>query len=138
MRCPTPGHLAMLRRVWARLEPVNSCLRFRKAILNWTMPRVRHPAEADRRTWFALLAYALLRLARRAIDDVHPPCEGARRLTPPASNGRRRRPSPWRPGRGAQAATAPRGPDSLRRSGLRRVVPRWTSVPRLHLRLPRP
>ena len=37
--------------------------------LNWTVPRVRHPEQADRWTWLVVLAYSQLRLARPAVAD---------------------------------------------------------------------
>jgi hypothetical protein len=49
--------------------------RFCKQTLNWTTPRVRTPQQADRWTWLVTLAYTQLRLARRAIEDVHLPWE---------------------------------------------------------------
>ena len=49
---------------------VEHTLRFAKQTLLWTMPRVRHPAQADRRVpfgpWLVLVAYTLLRLAKTA------------------------------------------------------------------------
>src|SRR5215467_13606348 len=55
--------------------------RFCKQVLNWTTPRVRQPEQADCWTWLVLLAYTQLRLARRAIDDVHLPWERPQRPT---------------------------------------------------------
>ena len=43
----------------------------RKQTLNWTLPRVRYPAQADRWTWAVVLAYTQLRLARTLAGD-HP------------------------------------------------------------------
>jgi hypothetical protein len=38
--------------------------RFLKQMLNWTLPRLRSPEQADRWTWLVVVAYAQLRLAR--------------------------------------------------------------------------
>ncbi|GHO97463.1 hypothetical protein KSF_075110 [Reticulibacter mediterranei] len=43
--------------------------RFIKQFLNWTLPRVRHPEQADRWTWLVVLAYTQLRLARPLVVD---------------------------------------------------------------------
>jgi hypothetical protein len=40
-----------------------------------TIPRVRHPEQADRWTWLVLAAYSQLRLARRAVADRRLPWE---------------------------------------------------------------
>ena len=56
-----------------------------KQTLGWTMPRVRHPEQADRWTWLVLAAYAQLRLARAIVADRRLPWERSqrpRRLTP--------------------------------------------------------
>ena len=53
--------------------------------LNWTVPRVRHPEQADRWTWLVVLAYSQLRLARPAVADQRLPWEkplAERKLTP--------------------------------------------------------
>ena len=39
-------------------------IRFLKQTLGWTIPRVRHPEQADRWTWLVLAAFTQLRLAR--------------------------------------------------------------------------
>jgi hypothetical protein len=78
----------VLWRVYVHRFDLEHTYRFGKQVLNWTTPRVRHPEQADRRTWLVLLAYTQLRLARWAIDDVplpwEPPQRPARRALPPA------------------------------------------------------
>jgi hypothetical protein len=49
--------------------------RFVKQTLKWTVPRVRHPEQADRWTWLVVLAYTQLRLARPLVADAHLPWE---------------------------------------------------------------
>jgi hypothetical protein len=53
---------------------------FRRQTLNWTLPRVRSPEQADRWTWLVVLTYTQLRLARVLVADRRLPCE--RPLTP--------------------------------------------------------
>src|SRR5215217_9387262 len=60
-------------------------VRFAKQTLGWTMPRPRHPAQADRWTWLVLAGYTQLRLARQVATDARLPWERARpqpRLSP--------------------------------------------------------
>jgi hypothetical protein len=40
-----------------------------KQTLNWTLPRVCHPEQADRWTWLVVLAYTQLPLARPLAAD---------------------------------------------------------------------
>ena len=58
-------------RAYVRRFDVEHTFRFLKQTLNWTLPRVRHPAQADRWTWLVVLAYTQLRLARPLAGD-HP------------------------------------------------------------------
>jgi hypothetical protein len=87
-RGPGAPDLAVLWRAYVHRFDLEHTYRFCKQGLNWTTPRVRHPEQADRWTWLVLLAYTQLRLARRAIDDVHLPWERpqrpARRALTPA------------------------------------------------------
>src|SRR5262249_40939281 len=87
-RGPGTPDLAVLWRAYVHRFDLEPTYRFGKQVLNWTTPRVRHPEQADRGTWLVLLAYTQLRLARRAIADVHPPGEPpqrpTRRALPPA------------------------------------------------------
>jgi hypothetical protein len=74
---PTPqagDSIPTLDRAWrayVRRFDVQHTFRFLKQTLHWTLPRLRHPAQADRWTWLVLLAYTQLRLARPLAGD-HP------------------------------------------------------------------
>jgi transposase len=71
-----------LRRL---LPPTQSGLRFSGQTLGWTIPRPRHPEQADRWTWLVLAGYTQLRLARDAVADRRLPWERPRpqpRLSP--------------------------------------------------------
>jgi hypothetical protein len=87
-RGPGAPELAVLWRAYVHRFDLEHTYRFCKQGLNWTTPRVRQPEQADRWTWLVLLAYTQLRLARRAIADVHLPWERpqrpARRALTPA------------------------------------------------------
>jgi hypothetical protein len=80
-RGPGSPDLALLWRAYVHRFDLEHTYRFCKQVLNWTTPRVRQPEQADRWTWLVLLAYTQLRLARRAIDDVHLPWERPQRPT---------------------------------------------------------
>jgi hypothetical protein len=129
-RGPGAPDLAVLWRAYVHRFDLEHTYRFCKQVLNWTTPRVRHPEQADRWTWLVLLAYTQLRLARRAIADVHLPWERPQRparraLTParvrqafpqllavlgtPADAPKPCGRSPGRP-RGARSGPAPRYP----------------------------
>lgn len=60
-------------RAYTRRFDVEHTFRLFKQTLNWTLPRVRHPEQADRWTWLVLLAYTQLRLARPLVDDQRLP-----------------------------------------------------------------
>jgi len=47
-------------------------------VLNWTLPRVRHPEQADRWTWLVVAAYTQLRLAAAGVQDQRLPWERPR------------------------------------------------------------
>ena len=70
------GAIPNLDRAWrayVRRFDVEHTFRFLKQTLNWTLPRVRHPEQADRWTWLVVLAYTQLRLARPlAVDQALP------------------------------------------------------------------
>jgi hypothetical protein len=87
-RGPREPDLAVVWRAYVHRFDLDHTYRFCKQTLNWTTPRVRHPEPADRWTWLVVLAYTQLRLARRAIADVHLPWERpqrpARRALTPA------------------------------------------------------
>src|SRR5215207_4820935 len=80
-RGPGAPDLALLWRAYVHRFDLEHTYRFCKQVLNWTTPRVRQPEQADRWTWLVLLAYTQLRLARRAIDDVHLPWARPQRPT---------------------------------------------------------
>ena len=74
-RGPGQPDLAVLWRAYVHRFDLEHTYRLCKQTLNWTMPRVRTPQQADRWTWLVVLAYTQLRLARRTIADVHLPWE---------------------------------------------------------------
>lgn len=61
--------LDRLWRAYVRRFDLEHTYRFVKQTLNWTVPRVRHPEQADRWTWLVVLAYTQLRLARPLVED---------------------------------------------------------------------
>ena len=72
-------------RAYVRRFDLEHTVRFCKQTLGWTMPRPRHPAQADRWTWLVLAAYTQLRLARQLACDQRLPWERPRpqlRLSP--------------------------------------------------------
>jgi hypothetical protein len=77
--------LAMLWRAYVRRFDLEHTIRFAKQTLGWTMPRVRHPEQAERWTWLVLAAYTQLHLARMIVCDRRLPWERPRapsRLSP--------------------------------------------------------
>jgi Transposase DDE domain len=64
-----PDSIPNLDRAYVRRFDLEHTFRFLKQTLNWTLPRVRHPEQADRWTWLVLLAYTQLRLARPLVSD---------------------------------------------------------------------
>ena len=82
---PGTPDLDMLWRAYVHRFDVEHTLRFAKQTLLWTVPRVRHPEQADRWTWLVVVAYTLLRLAKTLVCDRRLPWERPRppqRLTP--------------------------------------------------------
>ena len=82
-----PGELDLdlVWRAYIRRFDLEHTIRFCKQTLGWTMPRPRHPAQADRWTWLVLAAYTQLRLARAVVADQRLPWERPRpprRLSP--------------------------------------------------------
>jgi hypothetical protein len=77
---PGTPDLDVLWRAYVRRFDLEHTLRFCKQSLGWTMPRVRHPEQADRWTWLVVAAYTQLRLARPWVGDRRLPWE--RRLDP--------------------------------------------------------
>jgi hypothetical protein len=74
-RGPGIPDLALVWRAYVRRFDLEHTFRFLKQTLNWTLPRVRHPGQADRWTWLVLLAYTQLRLARSLVTDLRLPWE---------------------------------------------------------------
>jgi hypothetical protein len=72
-------------RAYVRRFDLEHTIRFAKQTLGWTIPRLRHPGQADRWTWLVLAAYTQLRLAREVACDQRLPWERPRpklRLSP--------------------------------------------------------
>jgi hypothetical protein len=77
--------LDLLWRAYVRRFDLEHTFRFLKQTLGWTVPRVRHPEQADRWSWLILAAYMQLRLARPCVQDLRLPWErhyAPDRLTP--------------------------------------------------------
>lgn len=77
--------LDLLWRSYCRRFDVEHFVKLCKGTLGWTMPRVRHPEQADRWTWLILVGYAQLRLARHVVAGRKLPWEKpleASKLTP--------------------------------------------------------
>jgi hypothetical protein len=72
--------LDLIWRAYCRRFDLEHAIRFMKQTLGWTMPRVRHPEQADRWSWLVLAAYAQLRLARTIVADARLPWERPQRL----------------------------------------------------------
>jgi DDE superfamily endonuclease len=126
-----PLEAATLDRLWrayVRRFDLEHTFRFLKHGLNWTTPRVRTPAQADRWTWLVGVAYTLLRLARPVVAERRlpwhralpagalPPARVRRAfsgllvaLGTPAAAVKRTGRSPGRP-KGRRSAPAPRYP----------------------------
>jgi hypothetical protein len=77
---PGTPDLSVLWRAYVRRFDLEHTLRFCKQTLNWVLPRVRHPEQADRWTALLVAAYTQLRLARASVADRRLPWE--RRLRP--------------------------------------------------------
>ncbi|HLH26714.1 MAG TPA: hypothetical protein VK066_29675 [Chloroflexota bacterium] len=77
---PGTPDLSVLWRAYVRRFDLEHTLRFAKQTLNWVLPRVRHPEQADRWTALLVAAYTELRLARACVADQRLPWE--RRLYP--------------------------------------------------------
>jgi hypothetical protein len=72
---PGKPDLGVIWRAYVRRFDLEHTLRLFKQTLNWTVPRVRLPEQADRWTWLVLLAYTQLRLVRDWVSDKHLPWE---------------------------------------------------------------
>lgn len=84
-RGPGVPDLAVVWRAYVRRFDLEHTFRFLKQTLNWTVPRLRHPEQADRWTWLVVLASTPLRLARSLVTDLRLPWErrlDASTLTP--------------------------------------------------------
>ena len=83
-----PESIPDLDRAWrayVRRFDLEHTFRFIKQTLNWTLPRVRYPDQADRWTWLVLLVYTQLRLTRPLVGDRRLPWQRPQlvgRLTP--------------------------------------------------------
>ena len=75
---PSTPDLDVVWRAYIRRFDEEHSFRFLKHILNWTLPRVRQPEQADRWTWLVLAAYTQLRLASACIRDQPLPWERPR------------------------------------------------------------
>lgn len=77
--------LGLLWKSCCRRSSLEHAIKFLTLTLGWTSPRVRHPEQADRWSWFILAAYTQLRLARGIVADWRLPWEkplSQKRLTP--------------------------------------------------------
>jgi hypothetical protein len=72
---PRTPDLDLLWRAYVRRFDQEHTYRFCKQTLNWTVPRVRYPEQADRWTWLVVAAYTQLRLARSCVEDRRLPWE---------------------------------------------------------------
>ncbi len=82
---PAAPDLDLLWRAYVRRFDLEHTFRFIKQALNWTVPRVRHPEQADRWTWLVALSYTELRLARPVVCEQRLPWQApmvAGALTP--------------------------------------------------------
>ncbi len=70
---PGDPDLDLLWRAYVRRFDLEHTFRFVKQALNWTVPRVRHPEQADRWTWLVVLGYTELRLARPVVCEQRLP-----------------------------------------------------------------
>jgi hypothetical protein len=75
-----PLDLSVLWRAYVRRFDLEHTLPFAMQTLNWVLPRVRHPEQADRWTALLVAAHTQLRLARPCVADQRLPWE--RRLRP--------------------------------------------------------
>jgi hypothetical protein len=76
---PGTPDLDVLWRAYIRRFDEEHTFRFLKQVLSWTLPRVRHPEQADRWTWLVLAAYTQLRLATACAREQCLPWERPRR-----------------------------------------------------------
>jgi hypothetical protein len=82
---PGAPALDIIWRAYIHRFDLEHTLRFCKQTLNWVLPRVRHPEQADRWTCLVVAGYTQLRLARPCVQDHRLPWErprSAETLTP--------------------------------------------------------
>jgi hypothetical protein len=70
--------LELAWRSYIRRFDLEHTVRFAKQALGWTIPRPRHPEQADRWTWLVLAAFTQLRLAREVATDQRMPLDQRR------------------------------------------------------------
>jgi hypothetical protein len=70
---PVPPDLAVVWQASVARYAIEHPCRFFKQTRNWTTPKLRRPAAADRWTWLLLLAFVQLRLARDQVADIRLP-----------------------------------------------------------------
>lgn len=70
---PGSPDLDLLWRAYVRRFDLEHTFRFVKQALNWTVPRVRNPEQADRWTWLVAVGYTELRLARSVVCEQRLP-----------------------------------------------------------------
>lgn len=72
---PGKPDLSVVWQAYIRRFDLEHTIRFAKQTLNWTMPRLRLPEQADRWTWLVLAIYTQLRLIRPWVRDKRLPWE---------------------------------------------------------------
>ena len=72
---PGAPDLDLLWRAYVRRFDLEHAFRFLKQTLGWTIPRVRHPKQANRWSWLVLAAFTQLRLAQPCVADRQLPWE---------------------------------------------------------------
>ena len=78
---PDPLDLDLLWRAYVRRFDLEQTFRFFKQTLNWVVPHLRTPEQADRWTWLVVAAYTQLRLARTLVADARLPWQQALPVT---------------------------------------------------------
>jgi len=66
---------AIIWRAYVRRFDLEHTVRLLSQTMNWTVPRVRHPEQADRWSWLVVAAYTQPRLARSLVCDRRLPWE---------------------------------------------------------------
>lgn len=72
---PGTPDLTLVWQAYIRRFDLEHTIRFFKQTLNWVLPRLRSPEQADLWTWLLLAAYTQLRLARGHVADQRLPWE---------------------------------------------------------------